>query len=89
MTAAKPITDHDEIRKWAEKRGGRPSRVKKAGGGGGLLRFDFGDKEESLEEISWEDFFKIFEENELALLEQDKTADGHISRFSRFVHRKS
>jgi hypothetical protein len=89
MTAAKPITDHDEIRRWAEKRGGRPSRVKDAGRGGGLLRFDFGDAEESLEEISWETFFEIFEDNELALLEQEKTAAGRLSRFSKFVNRKS
>jgi hypothetical protein len=89
MTTAKPITDHDEIRRWAEKRGARPSRVKNAGRGGGMLRFDHGEAEDSLEEISWETFFEVFEKNELALLEQEKTADGRISRFSKFVHRNS
>jgi hypothetical protein len=63
--------------------------VKDAGRGGGLLRFDFGDAEESLEEISWETFFEIFEDNELALLGQEKTAAGRLSRFSKFVNRKS
>jgi len=88
MSKAKTITDHDQIRKWAEQRGARPSRVHAtAGKNAGILRFDFGDKDEALEEISWNEFFEIFEKNELALLEQDKTADGNTSRFSKFVHR--
>jgi hypothetical protein len=90
MSSADKITDHDAIRKWAEERGGRPSAVKRTEGKGegiGVLRFDFGEKEESLEEISWEDFFETFEEKNLALLVQDKTADGQTSRFFKFVSR--
>ena len=89
MSQAKKITDHDEIRAWAEKRGARPSRVKGTAGqrGGGVLRFDFQESEEGLEEISWDEFFKIFDESELALLEQDETAGGKTSRFSKFVDR--
>jgi hypothetical protein len=91
MSAAKSITDHKQIRKWAEARGGRPSRVKDTAdrNGGGVLRFDFGDKDEALEEIDWDTFFEIFEESGLALLEQDETADGRKSRFSKFVRRDS
>ena len=33
MASAAPITDHDEIRRWAEKNGGRPACVKGAGKG--------------------------------------------------------
>lgn len=89
MSEARRLTDHDDIRAWAEARSGRPSRVKDTGasGGGGVLRFDFGPPDESLEEISWEEFFRIFDESELALLEQDETADGATSRFSKFVRR--
>jgi hypothetical protein len=89
MSEAKKITDHDEIRTWAEERGGRPSRVKATAGegGGGILRFDFGKPEESLEEIEWDEFFEIFDENELALLEQEETKDGKQSRFFKFVNR--
>jgi hypothetical protein len=89
MSKAKTITDHDEIRKWAEERGGRPARVKATAdkNGGGVLRFDFGDKDDALEEIGWDEFFEIFEENDLALLEQDETKDGEQSRFSKFVQR--
>jgi hypothetical protein len=51
------------------------------------LRIDFGQPEEKLEKISWDEFFAIFDENELAFLYQDKTEDG-VSRFNKFVSRK-
>ena len=56
-------------------------------GEGGILRIDFGEPEEGLEKISWEDFFKVFDERKLAFLYQDKTADGKMSRFNKFVAR--
>jgi hypothetical protein len=83
MTEARTITDHDEIRRWAEDRGGRPAKVK----GTDILRFDFAEPEESLEPISWDEFFRTFEDRRLALLAQDKTADGQVSRFFKFVER--
>jgi hypothetical protein len=46
---------------------------------------DFGEPEENLEEISWDEFFAIFDENDLAFLHQEKTADGKVSRFNKFV----
>src|SRR5690606_8100911 len=54
VAQAKTTTDHDEIRKWAEERGGRPSVVR-TDGEGGILRIDFQEPDENLEEISWED----------------------------------
>ncbi|SER21365.1 hypothetical protein SAMN05216548_11360 [Faunimonas pinastri] len=90
MSSAEKITDHKKIRKWAEDRGGRPSVAKgteKGGEGAGVLRFDFGPKEDSLEEIDWDAFFETFEEKKLALLAQEKTADGKESRFFKFVER--
>lgn len=89
MSQAEKITDHAKIKAWAEERGGRPSKVGATAGkgGDGVLRFDFGDKDDALEEISWDEFFKIFDENKLALLEQEETAGGKTSRFSRFVNR--
>jgi hypothetical protein len=84
-------TDHEAIRRWAEQRGARPARVKDTGGKDdpGVLRLDFGDPDPSLEEISWDEFFEKFEENELALLLQDKTESGGESRFNKLVDRKS
>jgi hypothetical protein len=87
--SSKTTTDHDTIRKWAEKRGGRPATVKGTEGDGdaGVLRFDFQEKDESLEEISWEEFLRKFEESNLALLYQEETSGGQESRFFKFVER--
>lgn len=86
MADATTTTDHDEIRKWIEAREGRPAAVRTRGSGG-ILRIDFGEPEEDLEPIEWEEFFRIFDENRLAFLHQDKTADGKTSRFNKFVER--
>jgi hypothetical protein len=86
MSESNTTTDHDEIRKWAESRKGHPAKVKTKGEGG-ILRFDFGEPEENLEQISWDEFFEIFDENDLAFLYQDKTKDGGTSRFNKFVNR--
>ena len=89
MSDAQTTTDHATIRKWAEARGGRPATVKRTGSKDepGVLRFDFGEPEDSLEEISWDEFFAKFDDNELALLYQDKTKDGKTSRFFKLVNR--
>jgi hypothetical protein len=87
MSQGKTTTDHATIRKWVEKHGGLPARVKNTGdrdeGDPGILRFDFGEPDESLEEISWEEFFQKFDENGLALLYED---DGK-SRFNKLIRR--
>jgi hypothetical protein len=84
-TMATTTTDHDRIREWAEARGGRPARVKGTGDSAdaGLLRLDFGEPEESLEPVEWEDFFETFESSKLAFLYDDSPD----SRFSKFVNR--
>jgi hypothetical protein len=86
MSEAKTTTDHDAIRAWAEARDGHPARVK-GQGDGGLLRIDFGEPNESLERIDWDEFFEIFDENELAFLHQEETKEG-TSRFNKFVNRE-
>jgi hypothetical protein len=82
---AKTTTDHSTIRKWAEARGAKPARVKGTGGAGdaGLLRLDFGEPEDSLEPVTWEEFFDTFDSSNLALLYED--APGN--RFSKLVGR--
>lgn len=89
MGEARKIIDHNEIRKWVEDRGGIPAIVKdtdNSSSGGGILRFDFDGREESLKEIDWQTFFKTFEDENLALLAQDEI-DGEMSRFFKFVDR--
>jgi hypothetical protein len=84
-------TDHGEIRRWVEAHGGHPATVKRTarGGGPGLLRIDYPgfSGEDSLEEISWDEFFDKFEESGLAFVYQDRKADGSDSRFSKLVRR--
>jgi len=85
-------TDHKTIQKWVESRGGKPATVKgtDANDETGILRIDFPgySGKDSLEEISWEDFFAKFDESNLEFLYQEKTADGKESRFSKFVSKK-
>ena len=83
-TKAVATRDHEEIRRWAEEHGGIPARVK---GTGGLLRIDFimgpqsGGREPTLEEIPWEEWFRIFDEQNLVFLHG--TGD---SRFFKLVY---
>jgi hypothetical protein len=90
---ARTTTDHDEIRQWVEARGGRPARVKGTGSDGdpGILRIDFPDSppDDDLEPISWEEWFRAFDDNGLAFLYQEETADGHVSRFNKLVKRET
>lgn len=81
-------TDHDEIRRWAEERNAKPTRVRGTDDGG-ILRFDMPgyDPGDDLEEISWEEFFETFDDRGLALVYQETTADGEQSNFSKFVSR--
>ncbi len=92
-SSSKTTTDHDEIRKWVEARGGKPVSVRGTGDVDepGVLRIDFpgGAGNDRLEEISWEAWFEKFDENELAFLYQDKKADGEQSTFFKLVSRET
>jgi uncharacterized membrane protein YagU involved in acid resistance len=90
---AQLTTDHETIRRWAEARGGRPAMVRGTGAAGepGVLRIDFaeGQPDENLEPISWDEWFRKFEDARLAFLYQDTTARGQGSRFCKLVSRES
>jgi hypothetical protein len=93
MTTSKLTTDHEVIRKWVEHRGGQPAVVKSTESDRrlGILRIDFPgfSGEGTLEAVDWDDWFMAFDERELAFLYQEKTADGHESRFNKLVSRDS
>ncbi len=87
---SKTTRDPEEIRRWAEERGGKPAHVKSTESGEdiGILRIEFpgfGETETSLEPISWEDFFEKFEDRGLALIYQEETAEGQKSNFNKLV----
>jgi len=85
-------TDHDQIRRWAEDRGAQPACVKGTGGSGdaGIIRLDFPGYSgaESLQPISWDEWFQKFDENNLALLYEDTLASGQKSNFNKLVSRE-
>ena len=79
--------DHDMIRAWADHRGGRPACIRtNESKTGGILRIDFGKKEKNLENITWEEFFQVFDDNGLAFLYREEV-DGEKNRFFKFVRR--
>jgi hypothetical protein len=83
MATAQRTRDHDQIRQWAEQRGGIPAYVK---GTEGLLRIDFVEgkgshgREDKLEEVSWDDWFEVFDDRGLSFLHSDDD-----SRFFKLV----
>ena len=86
---SKTTKDHNTIKNWTEEREGKPAVVESttnSSEGGGLLRINFpGYEEDNLKNISWEEFFRIFDENDLQFLYQEKTKDGGESKFFKFV----
>jgi len=88
MASGNTTTNHDEIRKWVEAHGGCPARVKRTGRGSdmGVLRIDYPgfSGQQTLETISWDDWFAAFEENNLAFV----YGGNPKSRFSKLVARE-
>jgi hypothetical protein len=73
MMGASAVKDHDKIREWIEARGGHPARMKS-----GLVGVDFGNPISALEDdISWDEFFRIFDENRETFLHHDDKARRH------------
>ncbi len=79
-------TSHDVIRQWADKRGGKPATVDGTEHGDhlGVLRFDFGGDNERLREVSWDEWFRTFDDRKLNFLYQEQRSDGRQSNFFRF-----
>lgn len=75
MADNKSTTDHDEIRRWAEERGGRPALVVEEQDQPLGLRIEFPedrDQSDGLLLISWEEFFRKFDEQNLVFLYRDE-----------------
>lgn len=91
-SSSRVLTDHDEIRRWAEKRGAKPAAVRntESEDDPGIIRLDFPGYSGagSLEEIEWDEWFEKFDENGLALIVQENTANGQKSNFNKLVNRE-
>jgi len=91
MAEGKTTTDHEQIKRWVEDRGGHPARVKGTAvhDSSGVLLIDYPGYSgtQTLEAISWDEFFQGFEENNLAFLYHDERKAGGEGRFSKLVNR--
>ena len=89
MAKSEKTTDHEEIQSWVEKHEGVPMKVKGADkGDSALLRIGFPNSSYSdtkdLEKITWNEFFKVFDDNNLALLYEPNEKD---QLFTKLVNR--
>jgi hypothetical protein len=82
-------TDHEKIRKWAQRHGGKPAAVESTHDENdvGIVRIMFPKSRQSehgnLTEISWDEFFAEFEKRSLALVYDED------SMFSKLISRDS
>ncbi|HEX2986660.1 MAG TPA: hypothetical protein VHS06_00575 [Chloroflexota bacterium] len=77
---------HEVIQQWAEERGGQPATVPgtEHEGRPGVLRFNFpGYGGQGLQPISWEEWFRTFDERDLVFLFQEHKSNGDMSNFFR------
>jgi hypothetical protein len=90
VAASFTTRDHDVIRTWAESRGGTPADVQGTGDkGAGVLRIEFRDEGDRLEDVGWDAFFATFDDSDVDFLYQERTSDGSVSRFHKFVRADS
>lgn len=88
----KTTTDHEEIRRWAEERGGTPAEVMGTERGGtGMIRIDFPgfSGEGKLRPIAWDEWFEKFDASGLALIYQENLASGERSNFNKLIARET
>lgn len=86
--SAKTTTNHDEIRQFIESRGGKPAVVRGTSdtGGQAVLKIDLmGD--ERLEHPGWDEFFQLFDKNNLALRYKENSVEGKSANMFEFVPR--
>ncbi len=86
-------TDHQAIKEWVSRRDGRPAIAKRPEEVSHLrllhVTFPHTSEAEAVVEITWDEFFEVFEEKELAFLRysQDELIIGDEAHFYQFVNR--
>ncbi len=78
--------NHQEIRQYVEARGGTPSVISDTG----TLQISYPGSASAgaAESVTWDQFFKAFEDNNLAMAYQEETAEGKPSNILKFVQRE-
>ncbi|MFC7045198.1 hypothetical protein ACFQH6_07055 [Halobacteriaceae archaeon GCM10025711] len=84
-------TNHALIRNWVDDHDGYPAHRAKSEGQGdsGLLRLGFRavDDQESLTEITWDQFFEEFEAESLVFVYHDDVPDHAADEYTKLVER--
>jgi hypothetical protein len=79
--------DHETIRRWAEERGAVPATIAGTEHDDhlGVLTFDFGgdSEDDRLRHVSWDEWFRTFDERGLRFIYQEHLKDGSQSNFFR------
>lgn len=85
-SSAHTTTNHREIRQYVEARGGTPSFITATG----TLQIAYPGSASAggAETVTWDQFFKAFEDNNLAMMYQEETAEGKPSNILKFVQRE-
>ncbi|MFC0529127.1 hypothetical protein [Phytohabitans kaempferiae] len=80
-------SDHEVIRQWGERRDAAPATISgtEHNGRAGVLTFDFplGNRGGRLRRITWDEWFRAFDERNLNFLYQEERKDGRQSNFFR------
>jgi hypothetical protein len=76
-------THHEVIKRWAEERNATPATVPGTEHDDhlGVLRLDFGGDNDNLEHVSWDEWFRTFDERRLNFVYQEERSDGNQSNF--------
>jgi len=88
----KVTTNHDEIRRWVEEHGGVPAAVKNTlpGDEAGVLYIDFpGAEKRDVDEMTWEEWFKIFDRENLAFVYEETAPNDQPHPFWQLVDRET
>jgi len=82
-------TDPETIRRWVEDRGGRPAVIKARPDTAPRIEFPQYQHRGAriIEWVTWEEFFRRFEQRRLAFVYQERTAGGAMSRYFKLVSR--
>lgn len=84
MAEQTQTTDHKTIQSFADEHNLKPAKVEGTGNGNtGMIRLmqpgSSASETDNLEEISWNNWFKAFEDNDLALV-YEKNGSGNFNK---------
>jgi hypothetical protein len=85
----KCTTDHDEIKHWVEEHDGRPALLKEETSSVTPIKIIFPeyDINDHVEEVTWTEWFREFEEEDLAFEYKEDVEEGEEVGAFKLIHR--